>query len=189
MLAGLLLPQSSATAQSERPDEIVWRLVKDSADAGTLTNFVTQFPDSPHVSEAVDKVRALTDEGTAFDASAPIATEPGKRSLTTKTKVVTPKTKQFRWVDSAIVSDWRGQDRASSSGSLPIEQIGGLSLCDASHAGWVAVCWGDRSGGYPSGVPSDFSDRPAAWCTYKKSSIKASTAKTGRWPGRVYVCQ
>jgi hypothetical protein len=80
MLAGSFLPPSSAIAQNEPPDEIVWRLVKDSADAGTLTNFVAQFPDSPHVYEAEDKIAALTDEGGAFDAPAPEALpEPGKR--------------------------------------------------------------------------------------------------------------
>jgi len=103
--------------------------------------------------------------------------------------IVAPQIKQVRWIDTDVFSDWRGQDRASSAGLAPINQIGNFKLCDSNHVGFVAVCWSDRTGGYPSGVPSDLDGRPAAWCTYKKGSIQVSTAQTGGAPGRVFVCR
>jgi hypothetical protein len=60
-----------AASQTNAPDDIVWKLVRNSADIATLQGFIAEFPESRHVAAAAEKIEALLDTGTAFDAGGP----------------------------------------------------------------------------------------------------------------------
>jgi hypothetical protein len=80
------------------------------------------------------------------------------------------------WVDTNVLGDWGGRDRftpppPTNGSSVPMYQTKeGLSLCDESHVGYVAVCWEQD-------------------CTYKNAAINFGiTPMDGKRRGRVYIC-
>lgn len=95
----------------------------------------------------------------------------------------------FGWVETEVQADWDGRDIAYTKGIIPRLSVAFDGLCNQERSGAVAVCWQDRRGGYPPGVPSDFKGVSPAWCTYKNASIQLNTPPDGRAPpGIVFVC-
>lgn len=99
-----------------------------------------------------------------------------------------PPTEGMHWVDTGASADWVGNDIAYTSGYTPKYQVKDMQLCDTIYGNSIAVCWDNRPSGFPSGTPTDVTDTPSQWCTYKDLSIRIFTPPTGRFPGRVYLC-
>ena len=91
------------------------------------------------------------------------------------------------WIDTGTSADWAGRDIASTTGSIPKYGVSDKALCEEN--GLIAVCWDNRQGGYPLGVPTDLAGQPSQWCTYKNPTVRISTPPDGKAPpGRVYLC-
>jgi len=97
-------------------------------------------------------------------------------------------TEGMHWVDTGASADWVGKDIAYTAGYTPKYLVKDMQLCDTIHGNSIAVCWDNRPSGFPTGTPTDVSDTPSQWCTYKDSSIRIFTAPTGGSPSRVYLC-
>jgi hypothetical protein len=93
----------------------------------------------------------------------------------------------YDWVPMGGMADWAGKDRACTTGPQPKKAIGDIALCDEKNVNAVAVCWPNRAGGWPVGVPGDCRNS-ATWCTYKDLSVNVATPQTGAAPGITHFC-
>jgi len=91
------------------------------------------------------------------------------------------------WFYNGIESDWTGTDLASTKGIEPKYAVSGQILCDAAHEGFFAMCFTNRTTGYPPNVATDIlsTEKPSEWCVYR---TKTTSAKPDGILGSIYRC-
>lgn len=101
---------------------------------------------------------------------------------------------KYRWVlQDRPLTDFPGNDIASTSGNTPKRKVKGNILCDAGHEDFIASCFKNRPDGFPA-LASDKTDivgTPHTWCAYKNNPPfnKDSTGTDNGIRGSTWVCQ
>ena len=71
------------------------------------------------------------------------------------------------WANVAQLADWGGDD-ADCGDTLQPE----ADYCNDQRIGQIAVCWQNRSEGWPAGGRFDRCRNKTTWCTYKNETVR-----------------